>query len=435
MTQGIDIAIIGGGPAGCALAAACAKAGLRTTLIASRVAEPWRQRYGVWTDLLHTAGFGHTAAQTWDRVIARTESGTVELGSSYSLLDNDRFKRRALRLFRDAGGVLVEGEATHVSHGPWDSHITLRDGRTAHAVQVIDATGVGRFLDRQGSATCFQTAYGILAEVDGVPAAPNAMTWMDMTPPRPLRSAVANGPPTFLYAMPMADGRWFLEETALIRAPRVPLDVLKARLHQRLEHLGVRVRKVYATERCVIPMDAPVPLPRRTLGFGAAASMIHPATGYSVDAAIRLAPVLAESLANAVDDGLGPQEISARGWRALWPQDRRRADQLARFGARTLAGMPVSETRAFFDTFLRLPWPAQRAFLDRTHGPAGLARTYWSVYRAAPSSVRRFLRNAGLRRASELMRIAAATLAGAWRLPRPALPEPTQTLREEVTTS
>lgn len=47
--------------------------------------------------------------------------------------------------------------------------------------------------------------------------------------------------PSFLYAMPLGNGRVFLEETCLVAKPALPFSVLKRRLQRRLEAMGVKV--------------------------------------------------------------------------------------------------------------------------------------------------------------------------------------------------
>lgn len=48
--------------------------------------------------------------------------------------------------------------------------------------------------------------------------------------------------PSFLYAMPVAAGRVFLEETCLVAKPALPFATLKRRLHRRLEAMGIKAR-------------------------------------------------------------------------------------------------------------------------------------------------------------------------------------------------
>ena len=47
--------------------------------------------------------------------------------------------------------------------------------------------------------------------------------------------------PTFLYAMPFAKDRVFLEETSLVARPAISFDDIKQRMYARLQHLGIKV--------------------------------------------------------------------------------------------------------------------------------------------------------------------------------------------------
>ena len=49
--------------------------------------------------------------------------------------------------------------------------------------------------------------------------------------------------PSFLYAMPVSDGRVFLEETCLVAKPPLPFSVLKRRLERRLGAMGLKVQR------------------------------------------------------------------------------------------------------------------------------------------------------------------------------------------------
>ena len=86
--------------------------------------------------------------------------------------------------------------------------------------------------------------------------------------------------PSFLYAMPFGRKRVFLEETCLVARPPLPFDTLKRRLERRLRATGIKVIKVHDEEWSYIPVGGPMPVHTQSLtAFGAAANMIHPATG------------------------------------------------------------------------------------------------------------------------------------------------------------
>ncbi len=71
-------------------------------------------------------------------------------------------------------------------------------------------------------------------------------------------------------------------------------------------------------------MGGPMPLPDQTVtAFGAAANLVHPATGFSVSRSFREAPAFADELARAVREGVPVAEASRRVWGKLWPEERR----------------------------------------------------------------------------------------------------------------
>ena len=66
--------------------------------------------------------------------------------------------------------------------------------------------------------------------------------------------------------------------------PGLEFDDLKVKLQQRLESLGVKVKRVDEEEYCLIPMGGVLPtLPQRTLGVGGTAGMVGLCTLNPVD--------------------------------------------------------------------------------------------------------------------------------------------------------
>jgi lycopene beta-cyclase len=129
----------------------------------------------------------------------------------------------------------------------------------------------------------------------------------------------------FLYEMDFGEF-FFMEETLLADGPGVGFDLLEQRLYQRLRSRGIEVTEVHEVERCLFPMNLPMPSFEQSLvGFGSAASMVHPATGYSVGSQLRRAGDLAGAIAAALQvEGVGPRSIALAGWNGLWPKDRLR---------------------------------------------------------------------------------------------------------------
>ncbi|MGZ3143986.1 lycopene cyclase family protein [Lentzea chajnantorensis] len=227
-----DVLVIGGGPAGRALARACAREGLHTAIVDRHPHRVWTATYGAWADELppHTPV---AATSTTVRAFAREEH---KIDRTYVVLDNSRLHEL-----------------------PGD--VTVLD-RPAPARHTFNATGA-----RKGRAE--QTAVGVVIESDDTDT--TLMDW--------------RGGDTFLYTVPLGDNQVLVEETCLARRPGMPLSELRRRLDAR-QLPGVR------EERVRFPLDAP----RHKGAFGAAAGFIHPATGYSVATSLALAPRVAAAI-------------------------------------------------------------------------------------------------------------------------------------------
>lgn len=381
-----DLLVLGSGPAGLNVAAAAAAVGLRVEVLAPDVDGPWRPTWGAWVDSLPPEVLPAVAA-TWPTLEVHTGLGApVVLTRPYA-----RFDSAALRnLCRDRCTAhqvgFRRGAARTVIHGPRGSVVTDDAGREHAAAVVIDASGRGTLLERTGAPTAFQTAWGVLATVDGWSG---PARWMDFTP-----VPGEDGPPTFLYALPMPDGRVFLEETSLVRRPGLPAVELERRLRRRLSTMELRLREVHEVETCVIPMNTPLPvLPQRVVGFGAAAAMIHPSTGYLLARALQTAPAVAE----AIRDGLSesPERASQAAWQRIWPPERIRSRKLHALGAHLVAGLDAYDTRRFFAAFFSLPASTRDAWLDDTLPFVSLGTGMATLFRRLPVRVQWRLLAAG----------------------------------------
>ena len=115
-----DVLVVGGGPAGRALAGACARAGLSTALADPQLDRPFTATYGCWADEL-PAGIPEStiAARARGRAIA---VGTHDLGWEYAVFDVE-----ALRAHLDAQLAGVEVHAGRVSGpaGPGHHRLSL----------------------------------------------------------------------------------------------------------------------------------------------------------------------------------------------------------------------------------------------------------------------------------------------------------------------
>ena len=170
--------------------------------------------------------------------------------------------------------------------------------------------------------------------------------------------------------------------------PPLSFEVLEARLHRRLDRMGVTVGRIHAVERCFIPMGRPVPRPQRVVGFGSAAAMVHPATGYMLtrvmETAPRLAARIAHGLAHRPD---APDEVADLAWDGVWPVDRRRSFEVFRFGMDVLLDLDSAETRTFFDVFFGIPEPLWLAYLSGRAPGLVVAEAMARVFAKAPFSL------------------------------------------------
>jgi len=334
-------------------------------------------------------GAGYVVARA--RVVARSSRS---LGREYAVLDN----------------ASVRAALTHPS-------VEVRTGRLGDvdAPVVVDATGA------RGRGGAAQTAFGVRvpASVAAPVIGPGEAMFMDWRQP-------FAGPATFLYAVPLPDGRVLLEETSLAHRPGLPFGELRARLLTRLHNHGIDPGDA-EVERVRIPLDTPIsrapagyPAPTRSRGrpalpvyrwgvtkrgvepglwitrgrewkivpFGAAAGLVHPATGYGIGDALRLAPKVADAIA-----GGDPQ--AAR--RVVWSARARAVRRLRRAGLATLLALAPEETADFFELFFDLPPHLQRAYLSGREDLAGTAAAMAALFRAAPWSLRRTLAAATIR--------------------------------------
>lgn len=387
-----DILVIGAGPAALRIAAACGVRGMSTSCLAPAPTAPWHPRYGAWEDELTDLNLPDTCiADLWPRTVAFTPD-QQDLSRGYVRLSTDGLQQHLLQEAADAGVRLLSDTADAVEHRAGYSVTTLRSGAVLPSRIVIDATGHGgSFVQRTGRhKTTWQLAYGQLLRVPGGhPWPAGQMVLMDFRLPGSADDGW-RATPTFLYAMPADQEHVFVEETSLVHAAPPDLQVLAGRLAERLRGMGV-AGEVLDEERCRIRMTGPeVVVGQRTLAYGAAADMIHPATGYQLARVLREAPRVADALAQGLDQD-GTQQAARLAWGALWPPQRRRTWGLYRFGAEILSGLDHQQTTAFFEAFFQLPSAQWQGFHSATLPPSGVARAMTAFFLSAPLPIRRRL--------------------------------------------
>lgn len=348
-----DVVVAGSGPAGWAIAHHCAHRGLDVTLVAPLPTARWPATYGLWEDecALLPPGSDWIAAPA--RAFARSAH---TLARRYAILDNDSV--RAALAHPGIETISDSVEAVHA--GPRGCAVTLRSGRPLAATVVINATG-----PRPARAPrAEQTAYGIV-----LPTAPDEVSFMDW------RAAPGFDASTFLYTVPLPGDSVLVEETSLARRPGLSFAELRARL------LARGIPATGTVERVRIPLDVPIPRRRRPIiPFGAAAGLVHPATGYSVADTFRLAPQLADALAARDWEG---------AWQVLWPASARAVHRLRRRGLAVLLGLAPEQVTEFFEIFFEISPELQRKYLSERADLAGTAEAMLAIFRGADWTLRR----------------------------------------------
>ncbi len=385
-----DVLVLGGGPAGLAVARAAAARGLAVGSVDPAPGAPWERTFGVWDSELAAIGDLALVEATWAKPHVELGGPRRELGSAYCRLDVRALQQRLLESASQRGVKLITGRASAVEgtgDGTARRRVRLASGEALEADLVVDTSGGAspwvRRLDQRAPA--FQTAFGRLIEVESHPWGEGEMCLMDFRQLEPVSSV-----PTFLYALPMGSHRVFVEESVLVGRAAISHQSLERRLALRLRALGVVPRGSLAEERCTIAMGASLPArDQPVLAFGAAAGMTHPATGYQVARSLALAPAVAECLAGPG----GPDQRLLRAYDVVWPSTRRRAWELYTFGMEALLRFDGAAIRSFFRTFFDLPRELWMPYLQGTSTPAAVLWVMLRVLgRAEPSMKRALLR-------------------------------------------
>ena len=369
----LDVAVVGDGPAGLALAAACRRVGLSVSVVGS--GRGWAATFGTWRDDVPDVPdgcFAHVSPTTIVHGRRRHE-----LPRAFAVVDNDRLRAHLI------AGIDVERAcAQRVQHFTWGSRLLTSVG-TIDARAVVDATGRPPALGahRRAEPAATQTAFGVVAADPPAPYDDAALTLMD------LRAVPGGGPATFCYVVPVADG-WLVEETALAARPPVPPATLRDRLVARLGPAGHDlVGAAQRTETVAIPMGGRLPdLRQPVVAFGAAAGYTHPATGFSVAASLRAARRVAAALGDAAG---GPDP--RRAWDAVWPRQLRRTRRLHDYGLEVLLGLGADELADFFDAFFDLPVETWSSYLRIDARPSEVMGAMRGMLRRSPWSLRRRL--------------------------------------------
>lgn len=356
---------MGLGPTGRALAHRAGLAGLSVVAIDPRPERIWAPTYGCWADEL----------PDWlpDRAVAsRIAAPTVwttrplRIDRPYCVLSKPGL-HEALPL---DGVTVLPGRAATVS----GHRVELADGSSVTAAAVVDARGLPAPGPRPAAS-----AHGIF--VDAELAAPMVagdtgllLDW------RAENGAGPDEPPSFLYAVPVGDGKVIFEETSLGLGGGVPQRELRRRTLNRLAAHGIRLRGDEPAEAAHYPLDQPPPTAvsgarsAAAIPFGSRGGMMHPCTGYGVAASLSLVDPAVAALRAGQDPVV-----------TLWPWQARLVYWMRTRGLHGMGRLTTEQTVTMFEAFFTATPRQQRALLSAHDDYAALgAALFLTVARTWP---------------------------------------------------
>jgi len=395
--QTLDILILGSGPAALCLASELAKQNLVIKGISKKSPnEKWENTYGIWASELEELGLASLLSHRWSNTVSFFGNGKNEEGNlptdhryDYGLINQEAFQNELLKKCK--GIEWLNETAKEITEKNNLSEVCCSSGLKLKARLVIDASGhKSNFVKRPyQNDIAQQAAYGIVGKFSSPPVIKNQFVLMDFRPDH-LDNNEKLGSPSFLYAMDLGNELFFVEETSLASYPALSQDQLKERLLKRLSKKGIEVNEIFHEEHCLFPMNLPLPFKKQyILGFGGAASMVHPASGYMVGSLLRRAPLLAEKLAIFLKEpNLSSLELATKGWNVLWPYELIQRHKLYQYGLQRLMSFDESRLRSFFSNFFKLSTKEWVGFLTNTLPLPKLIYVMSKMFMNAPLKVK-----------------------------------------------
>ena len=371
----LDILILGSGPAALCLASELAKQDLKIKGISTKSPnEKWENTYGIWASELEELGLESLLSHRWCETVSFFGNGNNKKGNiptkhnyDYGLINQEAFQNELLKKCK--GIEWLNETAQDIKENKKLSEVICYSGLKIKARLVIDASGhKSNFIKRPlQNKIAQQAAYGIVGKFSSPPVKKEQFVLMDFRPNH-LNSEEKLSSPSFLYAMDLGNQTFFVEETSLASYPALSQENLKKRLFKRLDNKGIKVSEIFHEENCLFPMNLPLPFKKQfVLGFGGAASMVHPASGYMIGSLLRRAPLLAEKLAIFLKEPhLSSLELATKGWDVLWPYELTQRHKLYQYGLNRLMSFDESRLRSFFSNFFRLSTKEWVGFLTNT---------------------------------------------------------------------
>jgi lycopene beta-cyclase len=262
------------------------------------------------------------------------------VASSYSVVSSERFAQVLHRLFEahPQCALLLErrAETLHADR------VELDDGRVLHARTVIDARGpdVRAFAGRAG----YQKFLGRELQTR-VPHGLIRPILMDAT-------CAQNDGYRFFYVLPFAANHLLIEETRFSRSPRLDFDASRAAVNEYAARFGT-IEACLREETGVLPMPWSIGetlhetnTRSSPLVAGYRGGYFHPATGYSLPAAVRVAELIGE---HALTEPFGMD------WQRFVRRHRTQVSYALQLNRLLFSGFAETDMWAVLERFYRLP--------------------------------------------------------------------------------
>ncbi len=401
-----DVLVLGAGPAGMAIASALGKERLDVEVLSPNGPdEPWPNTYGIWGKEVDQLGLQDLLEYRWKNTVSFFGHGSIEEhhyenkatehSLDYGLFDKEKLHSYWLNECNKSLIKWHEGFAEKINFQKNKSIVTTSDGKTYSARLVVDATGYDPVFLKLKSCgpLAVQTCYGIVGSFSKPPLQKGQFVLMDYRNDH-LNEEQKKEPPTFLYAMDMGNGKYFLEETSLGLVNPLTMENLKERLEKRLSYRNISITSMQHEELGLfLPMNMPIPdFKQPILGYGGAASMVHPASGYLIGNVLRRAPLVAKAISTAMNDKkLSTYNIARKGWESLWPKELIRKKSIYQFGLEKLMRFDEKLLREFFGSFFKLPKTQWYGFLTDTLSLREIVYAMCIMFIKAPWSVKKGL--------------------------------------------
>jgi lycopene cyclase-like protein len=176
------------------------------------------------------------------------------------------------------------------------------------------------------------------------------------------------------------------------------MEELRQSLFSRLRKDNILFDEVVGEEHCVIPMGAEIPtllLRDNVLPFGAAAGLVHPATGYQLTRSLQLSNTIASALSSSA--GLGSAAAVRAAYETMWPRENRISWEIYRQGASVLMGFDRKSMQRFVSSFFALESSQWLGFMEGTLSSRHVLDAMWRVFRLASPRLQLSLISGGSR--------------------------------------